>query len=157
VVGLLAGMPVPSTAVAASVAAVLVLPGHVGALLAPLLGFRPGGERGPGLRGRGLFRLLRYLPPWTWLAGGGLVLAFWFAAATVLLHNHGVPQMQDGRYVLVDRGTVTVVDRTTYERARVDDERAWLGVLGAFGVSGTMMCAASVARARAERSRLLGY
>jgi hypothetical protein len=88
--------------------------------------------------------------------GGGLFFAFWLAALTAAGGIHGKPGIQDDRYVLVDHGAVTVIDKTTYERALINEERGGLGVLGGFGVSGTMICAASVARAQGERSRLLG-
>lgn len=123
---LLAGTRVAPFTVAATVAAALVLPGHAGALLAPYLGFRPGGERWLVGGVTGYFRVRRYLPPWAWTLAGGLFLAFG-VVVIVGHHRHGTGEL------------------------------GALGVLGEFGVSSTLVCAASVAHAQAERSRLLGF
>jgi hypothetical protein len=60
----------------------------------------------------------------------------------------GNAEIQDGRYVLNNHGSVTVVDKATYERELDHEERFALGVLGGFGVAGATVGAATVARAR---------
>jgi hypothetical protein len=60
--------------------------------------------------------LLARLPTRARYVAGALFVAFWLAAATAFIDIGGNAMLQDGRYVLNDRGVVTVVDKATYDR-----------------------------------------
>ena len=125
---LLAGDRPFGTGLAVGVATVLVLPGFLAGIVSNRTTFR---GRRPADGGTGtVWRPPVDLPHWALIVAGTLFLAFWVAGISAFA---GMDQdAADAR-------------RIGYE------QRLALGVIGAFGVGGTTLAAASVARARRVR------
>lgn len=132
IVALLTGRPPVPTGVAVAVAVVLVLPGLVAGLVSNRTTFRgrpPADGSAPTV-----WRPPVDLPHWALGLAGTLVLAFWVAGMTAFAG----------------------IDRDDPEPARAGyEQRIALGVIGAFGVGGTTLAAASVARARRSPAALI--
>jgi hypothetical protein len=143
IVGLLAGVRLLPTATAATVAAVLVMPGFLASIGATTRTL--GRRREPRV---GLMQLFDHLPLAARVALYGLFFAFWLAAMTSFIGIGGNAMIQDGQYVLTNHGTVTVVDKATYERQLALEQRLALGALGGFGVAAAALCSAIAVRTR---------
>ena len=95
---------------------------------------------------RRLWSLASFVPPhvpqWAGVLAGGLFFAFCLAIVLAFTALDGDPQIQDGRYVLQDHDRVVEVSRLTYERQMDHEQQISLGVLGAFAVGGSFLCAA---------------
>jgi hypothetical protein len=78
-----------------------------------------------------------------------LFAAFWLSGAAASIGARGDAEVVNGRYVLNNHGTITVVDETTYARQRALPDRMALSVLGGFGVAGAALCLVAAARRRA--------
>jgi len=136
---LFAGVEVLPLSVAAGVEAVLVLPSF---LFGIVTGRRRFGARTDPRE------LLRVLPRWLRRASALLFVAFWLSGATAFIGVGGNAEIQNGQYVLDEHGTITVVDKATYERQLAQQDRIALGVLGGFGVAGAVLCLVTAARPR---------
>ena len=134
VVGLLAGVMLLPAAVAVPVAAVLVLPGFVRSVVAD--------RRRLGLRD---------LPRRVLAVAAGSFFLFWLAGMTAFIGLGGNASIQNGQYVLNNHGTLTVVDKATYDRQRAHEQRLALSGFGAFGVAAATLTAAAIARSPAQR------
>ncbi len=128
IVALLADRRLVDTGVAVGVAAALVLPGFLAGLVSNRTTFR--GRRPADPSAPTIWRPPVDLPHWALGVAGVLFLAFWVAGMTAFA---GIDQDDPGPA------------RTGYE------QRVALGVIGAFGVGGTTLAAASAARARRSR------
>jgi hypothetical protein len=122
---LLSEGPALSTGVAAGVAAALILPGFLAGVVSNRTTFR--GRRPRDGHTPTIWRPPVDLPHWALIVAGLLFLGFWVAAMSGFA---GIDQNDTGQ------------DRTGY------DQLVALGVLGAFGVGGTTLAAASATRAR---------
>jgi hypothetical protein len=142
IIGLLTGVRLAPMGVAALVAAALVIPGFAVSVV-----MNASTSGGRGTRQAEFLQLLGHLPRWALVGAGGLFVAFCLAGMTAI-GVRGNAEIQGGRYVLNNHGSVTVVDKATYERALDREERFALGMLGGFGVAGATLGAATVARAR---------
>jgi hypothetical protein len=139
IVALAVGARPVHSAVAVGVAALLTVPGFAAGILANRRGYR---TRAP----RRLWRLASWVPPhvppWAALAAAAVFFGFWLAIVLAFAALDGSPQLRDGRYVLQDHDRVTEVNRVTYERQLDHEQQISLGVLGAFAVGGSFLCAA---------------
>jgi len=142
IVGLLADVRLLPLSVAALVAAALVIPGFAASVVTNA----KSRNRSDGLGE--FWQLLSHVPNWALAFSAGLFFAFWLAGLTSFAGIAGIAGIQNGQYIDDNHGTVTVIDRVTYDREVAHEERLALGVLGAFGVGGATVGAATVARAR---------
>jgi hypothetical protein len=123
--GLLTGTRLFATGVAVGVAAALILPGLLAGIVSNRTTFR--GRRPRDGHTPTIWRPPVDLPHWALIAAGTLFLAFWVAGMSAFAGiDQDAPGPQDAAY----------------------EQRIGLGVLGAFGVAGTTLAAASAARAR---------
>ena len=143
ITGLLAGARLLPLGVAAAVAVVLVVPGFAVAVITAR-----SRSRGRGPRQAEFWQVLRQAPRWALIAAGVLFAAFWLAAMTSFTGLHGDASIQDGRYVLDNHGTLTVISKAAYDRELDHEERLALGALGGFGTVGALLCTGIAARAR---------
>jgi hypothetical protein len=143
IIGLLADVRLLPLSVAALVAAALVIPGFAASVVTSAAKRR---NRSGGLGE--FWQLLSHVPKWTLATSAGLFFAFWLAGMTSFAGIAGSAGIQDGQYVVNNHGTVTVIDKVAYDREVAHEERLALGVLGAFGVAGATLGAATAARAR---------
>jgi hypothetical protein len=141
---LLAGVELLPLGIAAGVEAVLVLPSF---LFGVVTNSKATGPRRFGPRTDPL-ELFRVLPRWLRWASGVLFFACLLSGATAFIGVGGNAEIQNGQYVLADHGTITVVDKATYERQLAQQDRIAMSVLGAFGVGGAVLCLVSSARGR---------
>jgi hypothetical protein len=139
IIALVAGArPLPLW-LASLVAATLVAPGFVAAVATT------------AVAGQGRRQLLPRvplwagLPHWARLLSGGLFLGFWLSVMTAFMGIGGNAEIRDGQYVLNNHGSISVVDRATYERELSHEQRIALGVLGGFGVGAASMLAGNIA------------
>jgi hypothetical protein len=95
IVGLLAGVRLLPMTTAATIAAVLVIPGFLASIGATTRTLRR--RREPRL---GLMQLFDHLPLAARVALSGLFFAFWLAAMTSFIGMGGNATIQDGQYVL---------------------------------------------------------
>ena len=122
---LIGGQRLFSTGVAVGVAAALVLPGFLAGIVSNRTTFR--GRKPRDGHTATIWRPPIDLPHWALVVAGVVFLAFWVTAMTAFA---GIDQTGAGP------------GETAHE------QRIALGVLGAFGVGGTTLAAASAARAR---------
>ena len=133
VVALLAGVRLLPLAVAGPVAGVLVLPAFLLAVISQR-------KRSGQLR----FRLgVDNVPRWLTVAAAGAFFLFWLAGITAFVGLGGNASIRDGQYVLDNHGTVTVVDKATYDRQLDHEERLVLAGFGAFGVGAAYLITTS--------------
>jgi hypothetical protein len=126
VIGLVAGVRLVPEAIAIPVGLVLVFPlSVIASMVLPWRGFR----RGPGQASRR--QLLSKLPRWALIAGAGMILAFALAGLTSHGGDAGLPEIRDGQYVLNAHNVLTVVDKATYDREIVQQERWLVSFFGA--------------------------
>lgn len=125
---LLTGDRLFSTGVAVGVAAVLVLPGFLAGIVSNRTTFR--GRRPRDGHTPTIWRPPVDLPPWALIVAGLLFLGFWLAGMSAFA---GIDQ-----------------DHPDHHQPQYE-QRIALGVLGAFGVGGTTLAAASAARAGRNR------
>jgi hypothetical protein len=123
--------------VAVGIAALLTVPGFAAAILSNRRGYRT-------QQPRRLWALASWVPPhvpvWAAVAAGLAFFGFWLAIVLAFLTLKGNPEIRpDGTYVL---DQTTVVDRATFDRQVDHQQQVSLGVLGAFAVGGTFLCAA---------------
>lgn len=140
IIGLLAGLRLLPTGLATPVAAVLVLPAFVVSVVV---------DRAK-LRGLRLQPLIDNLPQWVPFVAGGSFVLFWVAGMTALSGLGGTPGTRGSQYILNNHGSLTVVDKATYEREIAREQRLALGVFGAFGVAGAVFSASAVNRPPSE-------
>lgn len=147
ILGLLAGRRMLPLTIAAPVAAALVIPGFALGILANTLLAR---IRVLQIRLRPLFR---QLPSWAWIAGGALFVAFMLGSAPATnAMKRGTPEIQNGRYVLLNHGAGTVIDKMTYERLVTDEERGAISALGGCGVMAAVLCAVAARAQTADEN-----
>ncbi|MEU4426989.1 hypothetical protein AB0F81_40730 [Actinoplanes sp. NPDC024001] len=139
IVALAAGMRPVHSAVAVGVAALLTVPGFAAGILANRRGYR---TRAP----RRLWSLASWVPPhvpvWAAILAALVFFGFWLSIVLAFAALDGSPAVRGGRYVLEDHDRVVEVSRTTYERQLDHQQQVSLGVLGAFAVGGSFLCAA---------------
>ncbi|MFC7531156.1 hypothetical protein [Actinoplanes sp. GCM10030250] len=139
IVALAAGARPFHSAVAVGVAALLTVPGFAIGILSNRRGYR---TRAP----RKLWDLASWVPPhvpvWAALLAGVIFFGFWLSIVLAFTALDGKPEVRDGRYVLQDSNRVIEVSRVTYERQMDHEQQISLGVLGAFAVGGSFLCAA---------------
>ncbi|WP_229072368.1 hypothetical protein [Actinoplanes sp. DH11] len=139
IVALAAGARPLGAAVAVGVAAFLTVPGFAGGIVSNRLGFRTQRPLRP-------WRLASWVPPhvphWAAMAAGAVLFGFWLAIVLAFASLDGNPAMRDGRYVLEDHDRVIEVNQAVYDRQSGHQQQISLGVLGAFAVGGTFLCAA---------------
>ncbi|MEV6306879.1 hypothetical protein AB0M02_46305 [Actinoplanes sp. NPDC051861] len=139
IVALAAGARPFHSAVTIGIAALLTVPGFAAGILANRRGYR---TRAP----RRLWNLASWVPPhvpvWAAVVAGAVFFGFWLAIVLAFTALDGNPEVRDGRYVLQDHDRVVEVSRLTYERQLDHEQQISLGVLGAFAVGGSFLCAA---------------
>ena len=141
IIGLLAGVRLLPIGVAGPIAAALVVPGFAVSVL-----MNASISRGRRARTAEVLRLFTDLPRWTLAIAGVLFFAFWLAGITAAGGLGGNAEIQNGRYVLNNHGSLTVVDKATYDNELDHEERFMLGALGGFGVAGAALGGSTVAR-----------
>jgi hypothetical protein len=141
IVGLLAGVRLFPITIAVPIAAALVTPGFVVAV-----SMSASVARGRRARSAEFGRLFADLPRWALITAGVLFFAFWMAAMTALGGLAGNAENRNGRYVLNNHGSITVIDKATYDNALDREERLMLGVLGGFGAGGAVLGGDSILR-----------
>lgn len=147
VIGLLAGVRLLPTALAAPIGAVLVFPAFVVCVVVDSLTLR--GRSARRSRSRQLWRLLGNLPRWVQVVAGGMFFLFWLAGMTAVAGIGGDVSVRNGQYVLDDHGVETVVGKAAYERQLAYGQRIVLSGFGELGVAGaTLLVAGSIARPR---------
>ena len=142
IVTLALGVRLMSPQLAVGVAAILTVPGFAAGILANRQAYRTTPPRR-------FWSLATWVPPHVslWAAGAAALAfgGFWLSIVLAFLALDGSPEIRDGRYVLNDHDRITVVDRATYDRQLDHEQQISLGVLGAFAVGGTFLCAARAA------------
>ncbi|BAL91350.1 hypothetical protein AMIS_61300 [Actinoplanes missouriensis 431] len=139
IVSLAAGARPFAAAVAVGVAAFLTVPGFAAGVLSNRRGYRTRQPMRP-------WRLASWVPPhvphWAAITAGLVFFGFWLAVVLAFAALDGNPAMKDGRYVLEDHDRVIEVNQEVYERQSDHQQQISLGVLGAFAVGGSFLCAA---------------
>ncbi|MBB2943085.1 hypothetical protein FB565_002798 [Actinoplanes lutulentus] len=139
IIALAAGARPFDAAVAVGVAAFLTVPGFAAGILSNRRGYRT-------QQPRRAWRLASWVPPhvphWAAIAAGVFVFGFWLTVVLAFASLDGNPSMRDGRYVLEDHDRVIEVNQVTYDRQTDHQQQISLGVLGAFAVGGSFLCAA---------------
>jgi hypothetical protein len=126
------------------VAFALVLPGFVALVCS-------GAVQGRKEQQASLWPLFRRLPVGVLIVAAGLSLAFWLVGWTSMPRSGVSAVREDGQYTIQNQnqGTVTVVDKATYDRAVQGPGRLAVSSGGFFGVF-AVIGAASMLRARVE-------
>jgi hypothetical protein len=97
---------------------------------------------------RGPRELFRPLPrPLRWSCAV-LFYGFILSGATAFIGIGGNADIVNGQYVLDNHGTITVVNKATWNHQLAQQDRIALSAFGAFGVAGAALCLVSVFRSR---------
>jgi hypothetical protein len=120
VIGLVAGVRLVPEAIAMPVGPVPVIPLFV---LCNMVLPRPGYRQ-----------LLSRIPRWAQITAAGMFLGFVLAGVTSHGGGAGIPETWRGQYVLTRNNDHMVVDKATYDREIVHQERLMISFMGAFDV-----------------------
>jgi hypothetical protein len=77
----------------------------------------------------------------------------WLIGALNIASLPGQPGVVNGRYQINDHGTITAIDRATYERALAFEERLFASAGLAFAAAGYVLLFAASSRESAQRKR----
>jgi hypothetical protein len=142
---LLAGVHPLPTAVAVIVAAALVLPGFIAGVITNRVTFRANRPRTLGIA---TVWAPPNLPRPAVITAAALLVGFVAIALSALIRFDGTAGVRDGAYVLTDSTGTRPVTRAAYETQLAVEQQVGLGVMGALGVGGTVLAAASAAGRR---------
>lgn len=107
-----------------------------------------------GVSGFGVLRQIwRRVPKPLILLAVATFYGAWFVGLTNIVSLTGQPEVVNGQYALNDHGSITVIDRVTYERALGTEERLFASGGLAFGAIGLLLLSAARDRA-GEGSRV---